>query len=189
MSGTQVHIRNKLDARRAASKVRRMPTDPSGNPARTSAADVPLTILIADDDPDILVSGKYLFEDEGWKVIAVRSPKAALEQIEHSECDVALIDMNYNRNTTGGQEGLDLIAQIRKADADLPIVVMTAWGTIDLAIKTLKGGANDFVQKPWTTRTSSSNYALRAWQAGRFAATACLRRRITFCASNLRRRA
>lgn len=126
-----------------------MPTDNSCADGKTPGADVQLIILIADDDPAIVTSGKFLFKDEGWKVVEARSPQEAVKQIEKTECDVALVDMNYARNTTGGTEGLDLISRIHEVDPDLPVVVMTAWGTIDLAIKAIKGGAADFVQKPW----------------------------------------
>jgi DNA-binding NtrC family response regulator len=112
-------------------------------------ADGQLTVLIADDDPAIVTSGKFLFRDEGWKVLEARSPSEAVRQVEKNECDVALVDMNYARNTTGGAEGLDLISRIHEMDPDLPVVVMTAWGTIDLAINAMKSGAADFVQKPW----------------------------------------
>jgi DNA-binding NtrC family response regulator len=108
-----------------------------------------LRILIADDDSAIRISGRFLFEDEGWKVFEAKSPREALQQIEKNELDAAMIDMNYTRNTTGGQEGLELISKIRAQDPDIPIIVMTAWGTIDLAINSMKGGASDFVQKPW----------------------------------------
>jgi DNA-binding NtrC family response regulator len=118
-------------------------------PSDTPTSDGRLTVLIADDDPAIVASGKFLFKDEGWKVVEARSPAEAVRQAERIECDVALVDMNYARNTTGGAEGLDLISRIHEVDPDLPVVVMTAWGTIDLAIKAIKGGAADFVQKPW----------------------------------------
>jgi len=108
-----------------------------------------LRVLIADDDSAIRISGRFLFEDEGWSVVEAKSPREALQQIEKNELDAALIDMNYARNTTGGREGLELISKIRAQDPDIPIVVMTAWGTIDLAIDAMKGGASDFVQKPW----------------------------------------
>jgi DNA-binding NtrC family response regulator len=96
-----------------------------------------------------VASGKFLFKDEGWKVLEARSPDEALAQAAKYECDVALVDMNYARNTTGGAEGLDLISRIHGIDPDLPVVVMTAWGTIELAIQAMKRGAADFVQKPW----------------------------------------
>ncbi|HNX04911.1 MAG TPA: hypothetical protein PKI32_05380, partial [Opitutales bacterium] len=74
--------------------------------------DNPLKILLADDDPDILVSGRFLFRNEGWGVTQARSPKEALAAIESGEFDVALVDMNYARNTTTGREGLDLVAEL-----------------------------------------------------------------------------
>ncbi len=107
------------------------------------------TVLIADDDPGIIIAGRFLLEDEGFNILEARSPSEALRIAGQEQVDLALVDMNYNRNTTSGQEGLDLVASLRELDPDLPVVVMTAWGTIDLAIKAIKGGATDFVQKPW----------------------------------------
>jgi DNA-binding NtrC family response regulator len=133
--------------------------------APASGADHPLKVLIADDDPDILVSGRFLFRNEGWSVTQARSPREALAAIEKDEFDAALVDMNYARNTTAGREGLDLVTEIRKADPDLPVIVMTAWGTIDLAISAIKCGACDFVQKPWDN--------VRVVQQLKTAASAC----------------
>ena len=79
----------------------------------------------------------------------VRSPQLALEALGQTEYDVLLIDLNYTRDTTSGQEGLDLLARIQEMDARLPVIVMTAWGNIDLAVESMKRGARDFIQKPW----------------------------------------
>src|SRR5205814_2740413 len=80
---------------------------------------------------------------------AATSPHAVLEAIKRRQFDVVLIDLNYARDTTSGQEGLDLISRIKAEDSSLPIVVMTAWGTIDLAVEAMRRGVRDFVEKPW----------------------------------------
>lgn len=90
-----------------------------------------------------------LLRGEGYSAKTVVSPDEALDAITHEQFDVALIDLNYARDTTSGQEGLDLIKRIRKLDQDLPIVVMTAWATVDLAVECMREGASDFIQKPW----------------------------------------
>ncbi|MBN2234804.1 MAG: sigma-54-dependent Fis family transcriptional regulator [Opitutales bacterium] len=109
-----------------------------------------IRLLVADDDQGVLVSARMLFGDSGWKVDTVSSVTDAVRRVEAGEYDVALIDMNYTRNTTAGTEGLDLLAQLKNADPDLPVVVMTAWATVDLAVEALKMGARDFIQKPWS---------------------------------------
>jgi DNA-binding NtrC family response regulator len=90
-----------------------------------------------------------LLQPQGIEVECVRSPRLLLEALGHSDYDVLLIDLNYTRDTTSGQEGLDLLARIQEFDARLPVIVMTAWGNIDLAVESIKRGARDFVQKPW----------------------------------------
>jgi len=109
----------------------------------------PPSVLLADDQTDILHALRVLLRAEGCKVKTVTEPDAALDAIAHHPFDVALVDLNYARDTTSGQEGLDLIPQILKLDPDLPIVVMTAWATIDLAVECMRRGAADFIQKPW----------------------------------------
>jgi DNA-binding NtrC family response regulator len=90
-----------------------------------------------------------LLSPQGIRVDCVRSPQLLLEALAHADYDVLLIDLNYTRDTTSGQEGLDLLARIQEFDARLPVIVMTAWGNIDLAVESIKRGARDFVQKPW----------------------------------------
>jgi DNA-binding NtrC family response regulator len=109
----------------------------------------PPSVLVADDQPDILQALRVLLRGEGCKVKTVNTPDEALDALAHNPFDVALIDLNYARDTTSGKEGLDLIHSIRKLDPDLPIVVMTAWATIDLAVECMRQGAADFMQKPW----------------------------------------
>jgi FixJ family two-component response regulator len=92
---------------------------------------------------------ELLLAPQGIAVDCVRSPQLLLEALGQSDYDVLLIDLNYTRDTTSGQEGLDLLARIQEFDARLPVIVMTAWGNIDLAVESIKRGARDFVQKPW----------------------------------------
>jgi DNA-binding NtrC family response regulator len=106
-------------------------------------------ILVADDQPHILEAVELLLAPQGIAVDCVRSPQLLLEALGQSDYDVLLIDLNYTRDTTSGQEGLDLLARIQEYDARLPVIVMTAWGNIDLAVESIKRGARDFIQKPW----------------------------------------
>jgi DNA-binding NtrC family response regulator len=92
---------------------------------------------------------RVLLRGEGYQVKTVNTPEEALDALTQSPFDVALIDLNYARDTTSGQEGLDLLQGIQKLDPDLPVVVMTAWATIDLAVECMRKGAADFMQKPW----------------------------------------
>ena len=105
--------------------------------------------LIADDEPDILTALRLLLKSDGYESETVSSPAAVLEAIERSQFDVVLIDLNYARDTTSGREGIDLISRIQALDPSLPIVVMTAWATVDLAVEAMRRGVRDFVQKPW----------------------------------------
>ena len=105
--------------------------------------------LIADDEPDILTALRLLLKNDGYEPETVSSPAAVLEAIERAEYDVVLMDLNYARDTTSGREGIDLISRIHALDPLLPIVVMTAWGTVDLAVEAMRRGVCDFVQKPW----------------------------------------
>ena len=106
-------------------------------------------MLVADDQPHILEAVELLLSPQGIAVDCVRSPQLLLEALGQSDYDVLLIDLNYTRDTTSGQEGLDLLARIQEFDSRLPVIVMTAWGNIDLAVESIKRGARDFIQKPW----------------------------------------
>jgi DNA-binding NtrC family response regulator len=106
-------------------------------------------ILIADDQQDVLEAMRLLLKGEGCEVQSVTSPSAVLRAIEGHDFDVVVIDLNYSRDTTSGREGLDLLSQIRSIDEALPVVVMTAWSSVDLAVEAMRRGARDFVQKPW----------------------------------------
>jgi DNA-binding NtrC family response regulator len=106
-------------------------------------------VLIADDQRDVLEALRLLLKGEGIECETASSPSGVLAALESKEQDAALIDLNYTRDTTSGQEGLDLLARIQEIDASLPVIVMTAWGTVDLAVEAMRKGARDFVQKPW----------------------------------------
>ncbi|MGE0882867.1 MAG: sigma-54-dependent transcriptional regulator [Blastocatellales bacterium] len=106
-------------------------------------------ILIADDQPDVLEALRLLLKSEGFQTETATSPAQIVSAIESRDFDVVLIDLNYTRDTTSGQEGLDLLTQIQTMDSTLPVVVMTAWGSVDLAVEAMRRGARDFVQKPW----------------------------------------
>lgn len=106
-------------------------------------------VLIADDQPAVLDALKMLLRSEGFQVDCARSPQVTLESLALREYDVLLIDLNYTRDTTSGQEGLVLLENIRAIDGQIPVVVMTAWGTIELALEAVRRGARDFIQKPW----------------------------------------
>ncbi|PIV32992.1 MAG: sigma-54-dependent Fis family transcriptional regulator [Lysobacterales bacterium CG02_land_8_20_14_3_00_62_12] len=109
-------------------------------------------MLIADDQPDVLRALRLLFKGEGIACVAVSTPEQALERLRAEAFDAALIDLNYRRDTTSGAEGLELLAALRKLDAELPVVVMTAWGSIDIAVQAMQVGAADFIEKPWDNR-------------------------------------
>src|SRR5437868_4950651 len=106
-------------------------------------------VLIADDQRDVLEALKLLLKAEGFSIHTASSPAGVLDSLQSLEFDAGLIDLNYARDTTSGQEGLDLLSRIQAIDGTLPVIVMTAWGTVDLAVEAMRRGARDFVQKPW----------------------------------------
>jgi DNA-binding NtrC family response regulator len=106
-------------------------------------------LLIADDQQDVLEALRLLLKTEGYQIETVTSPQSVLGSIESREFDLVLIDLNYTRDTTSGQEGLDLLTQLQQADSLLPVVVMTAWGSVGLAVEAMRRGARDFIQKPF----------------------------------------
>jgi DNA-binding NtrC family response regulator len=108
-----------------------------------------IRVLVADDQPHILEAVELLLQPQGIQVDCVRSPQLLLEALGQCDYDVLLIDLNYTRDTTSGREGLDLLARLHEIDPRLPVIVMTAWGNIDLAVESIKRGARDFIQKPW----------------------------------------
>ncbi len=109
----------------------------------------PAQVLIADDQSDVLEALRLLLKAEGYRTEAATTPSGILSAIEARDFDVAIVDLNYARDTTSGQEGLDLLTKISTIDSTLPVVVMTAWGTIELAVEAMRRGARDFIQKPW----------------------------------------
>jgi DNA-binding NtrC family response regulator len=109
----------------------------------------PARILAADDQADILEALRLLLKGGDFVLETARSPQEVVRAVEAREFDAVLIDLNYARDTTSGQEGLDLLARLQAVDATLPVVVMTAWGSVDLAVQAMRRGARDFIQKPW----------------------------------------
>jgi DNA-binding NtrC family response regulator len=112
-------------------------------------AAIPPRILVADDQQHILEALELLLKPQGYKVDLIGSPQLAREVLAGTAYDAALIDLNYTRDTTSGQEGLDLLSEIVALDSTLPVIVMTAWGNVDLAVDAMRRGARDFIQKPW----------------------------------------
>jgi DNA-binding NtrC family response regulator len=106
-------------------------------------------VLIADDQADVLEALRLLLKGEGFQIESASSPAGVLAAIEAREFDVALVDLNYARDTTSGEEGLNLLSRLHAIDPTLPVVVMTAWGSVDVAVEAMRRGARDFVQKPW----------------------------------------
>ncbi len=106
-------------------------------------------VLIADDQADVLEALRLLLKAEGYQIDAVASPAAVLAAVEAREFDVLVMDLNYTRDTTSGAEGLDLLTRLQALDSTLPVVVMTAWGGVEVAVEAMRRGARDFIQKPW----------------------------------------
>ena len=106
-------------------------------------------ILAADDQQHILEALQLLLRPQGYRVDGVKSPAEVKEALASESYDVVLIDLNYARDTTSGKEGLDLLSEIVGLDGSLPVIVMTAWGNVDLAVEAMRRGARDFIQKPW----------------------------------------
>jgi sigma-B regulation protein RsbU (phosphoserine phosphatase) len=115
------------------------------HPARSTTP----RILIADDQADLLDALQLLLKGEGIQMEAVTSPDAALAALTGGAYDLLLMDLNYTGDTTSGNEGIDLLSRVQALDETLPIVVMTGWGSVDLAVETMRRGVRDFVQKPW----------------------------------------
>lgn len=106
-------------------------------------------VLVADDQPHVLDALQLLLKNHGYLTEVANHPARVLQAVALRQFDVVLLDLNYTRDTTAGGEGLDLVSQIRLLDENLPMVVMTAWSTVDLAVEAMRRGASDFVQKPW----------------------------------------
>ena len=106
-------------------------------------------ILVADDQADIVDALRLLLGDEGFDVVTARSPAEALDRVSATDFDAAVLDLNYTRDTTSGQEGLDLLERIKRIDATLPVMVMTAWSSVSGAVEAMRRGARDYIEKPW----------------------------------------
>ncbi|HEY0138440.1 MAG TPA: sigma-54 dependent transcriptional regulator [Nannocystis sp.] len=115
----------------------------------TTRAVSPVRVLIADDQADVLEALRLLLKAQGFAPQLARSPAEILAAIEAQEFEALLMDLNYTRDTTSGREGLDLIARVTALDAHLPVLVMTAWGSVDGAVEAIRRGARDYIQKPW----------------------------------------
>ncbi|HEX8927002.1 MAG TPA: response regulator, partial [Terriglobales bacterium] len=117
--------------------------------APTGKGERPARILAADDQEHILDALKLLLRPEGYEVDTAKSPVLVRELLNSNSYDALLIDLNYTRDTTSGREGLDLLSEIVAQDSTVPVIVMTAWGSIDVAVEAMRRGARDFIQKPW----------------------------------------
>jgi DNA-binding NtrC family response regulator len=113
------------------------------------AETTPLRILVADDQQDIIDALKFLLLDEGYEVTPARSPAEALERLEAADFDLVVLDLNYTRDTTSGQEGFDLMERIRSLDPSLPVLVMTGFSSVSGAVEAMRRGARDYIEKPW----------------------------------------
>jgi DNA-binding NtrC family response regulator len=139
-------------------------------------------LLVADDQPDVLEAVRLLAKSQGWTVRTATSPAAVLAVVESEDLDVCLIDLNYARDTTSGAEGLDLVSRLRALAPNLPVVVMTAWGTIEGAVEAMRRGARDYLPKPWdnarlvATLTSQLELGRALRRAGQLEAEAARRR-------------
>ena len=106
-------------------------------------------ILLADDQSDVVEALFLLLKHAGHEVMTATSPAGILAAVESQEFDAVLMDLNYARDTTSGREGLDVLGRLQGIDATLPVVVMTAWGSVEGAVEAMRRGARDYVQKPW----------------------------------------
>jgi DNA-binding NtrC family response regulator len=106
-------------------------------------------ILIADDQVDVLKALRLLLRPEGYEIKTASSVEEIIYAVNSNDFDVVLMDLNYIRGETSGRQGLDLLKRIHQIDESLPVVVMTAWSSIELAVEVMRFGARDFIQKPW----------------------------------------
>jgi sigma-B regulation protein RsbU (phosphoserine phosphatase) len=109
----------------------------------------PVRVLVCDDQPDVLEAMRLLLKGQGCQAMTVDSPGALLRALRAESFDLIVADLNYTRDTTSGTEGLDLLATLEAQGNATPVVVMTAWGSVDLAVEAMRRGACDFIQKPW----------------------------------------
>lgn len=108
-----------------------------------------IRVLVADDQADVLEALRLLLKSEGFDIRTAQSPAGILKEVESGDFDVLLMDLNYTRDTTSGAEGLDVLSRLREMDPTLPVVVMTAWGSVEGAVQAMRRGARDYVEKPW----------------------------------------
>jgi DNA-binding NtrC family response regulator len=106
-------------------------------------------VLIADDQPDVLEALRLLLKGEGFEIETAASPAGVLHAVESGDFDAILMDLNYTRDTTSGREGFELLTQLQELDSTLPVILMTAWGSIASAVEGMRRGARDYVEKPW----------------------------------------
>ena len=106
-------------------------------------------VLVADDQPDVLEALRLLLKGHGYETEAVTSPNAVLAALDKRDYDALLLDMNYTRDTTSGREGLDVLHKLQSLEPHMPVIVMTAWGSIDGAVEAMRRGARDYIEKPW----------------------------------------
>lgn len=118
-------------------------------PGVPTAQTNPVRVLVCDDQPDVLEALRLLLKGQGCQAVTVDSPGALLRTVRAESFDLILADLNYTRDTTSGTEGLDLLASLEAQGNATPVVVMTAWGSVDLAVEAMRRGAADFIQKPW----------------------------------------
>jgi phosphoserine phosphatase RsbU/P len=119
--------------------------------AACSTPDVAISprVLIAEDQPEVIEAIRLVLKQEGIHCEAVNSPEAALAALSSQEFDLVLMDLNYTRDTTSGSEGLELLNRLQRENSSVPIIVMTAWGSVEVAVEAMRRGACDFIQKPW----------------------------------------
>ena len=106
-------------------------------------------VLVADDQADVLEALRLLLKGNGYDAETVASPAAVLAALERRDYDALLLDMNYTRDTTSGREGLDVLHKLQGLEPDLPVIVMTAWGSVEGAVEAMRRGARDYIEKPW----------------------------------------
>src|SRR5574338_6311 len=123
--------------------------DPLATGSYTRGRPTVARVLVADDQPDVLEALRLLLKGGGYHLETASSAAGLMAALDAREFDVVLMDLNYARDTTSGEEGLDLLSRIQRLDGTLPVVVMTAWGSVALAVEAMRRGARDFIQKPW----------------------------------------
>src|ERR1043166_2109741 len=147
-SGEMLHNPSKEEAEKAHSVASNSPIGPKQQ-TLLEAKTMQSRILIADDHPAVLAALCLLLKGHGYVTEAVTSPGDLLEALKRGEFDLLLMDLNYARDTTSGREGLDLLTELKTVDGGPPMVVMTGWATVGIAVEAMQHGVSDFVEKPW----------------------------------------